>query len=54
MSSECRPVYILGVDPDLVIPGPQIQFGEVDSPMQFVQHVINRRDWKPVLDSDCI
>ena len=54
MCTESRLVNVTFLNSDLVVPGTEVQFGEVTRPMKFVQELVNDRDRIFVFDCDVV
>lgn len=47
-------LYILQLHKDLMVPGFQIQFIEIEGAIEFIEQLFNYRNWKVVQDYDFI
>src|SRR4051812_20878764 len=52
--AECSFLDVIGVDPDLVVPPPQVDLGEDLGSKEAVSEVVDERDGEMVLDGDVV
>jgi hypothetical protein len=50
MSLECRFLFILWLQANLVITGPHVQFSEPGGSIQFIKQLFDNRNWVFVFD----